>query len=133
MNKHSASPVYIDVPVSAGFPSPAGDYLERSLDLNERLVPRPAATFFIRVRGDSMTGVGILDGDLLIVDRSCRPKSGDVVVAIVNGHFTVKLFVKTNEGAWLKAANPAYQPIALTADTDAEIWGVVTYAVHSFR
>ena len=122
-----------DTSVSAGFPSPADDYLEKSLDLNARLLPHPASTFFIRAGGETMSGVGILEGTLLIVDRSCRPKNGDTVVATVNGDFTVRLYAKTGGKIFLKTTNPDDQPIAVTDEAEIEIWGVVTFAINSLR
>jgi len=125
--------VYINVPVSAGFPSPAGDYLETPLDLNELLIPRPAATFFIRARGESMDGAGIRDGDLLVVDRSMKVRSGDIVVAVVDGEFTVKRFMKTGGAVRLEPANPGFKPIPIVDGSDVEIWGVVSYVIHATR
>jgi len=116
--------------VPAGFPSPAEDYLERPLDLNEYVAPRPEATYFVRVSGDSMTGAGIHHDDILVVDRSQEPKPGNVVIACVEGEFTVKRLVRTEEGLDLAPENPAYQPIPLNAETDFSIWGVVRHVVH---
>ena len=116
--------------VPAGFPSPAADYREEPLDLNKLLVTRPSATFFVRAQGDSMTGAGIFDNDLLIVDRSRKPTSGNVVVAIIDGEFTVKRLVISANQAVLTPENKSYQAIVIDSDSDAEIWGVVTYAIH---
>ncbi|MAV54331.1 MAG: peptidase S24 [Phycisphaerae bacterium] len=116
--------------VQAGFPSPADDYMERSLDLNEELIHRPHATFFLRAAGHSMVGAGIHDGDLLIVDRAAPPRPGLVVVAIVDGEFTLKRLAQTNNGLALEPEHPGYQPIAVGEDTDVRIWGVVTFVVH---
>jgi len=117
--------------VSAGFPSPADDYLDRNLDLNEYLVKNPAATFFVRVAGDSMTGAGINDNDILVVDRSLDPCSGSVVIAVVNGELTVKRLLKNNNSCRLIAENPAYPDLEINGETPLEIWGVATYAIHS--
>jgi DNA polymerase V len=117
--------------VSAGFPSPADDYLDRKLDLNEHLVKNPAATFFVRVAGDSMTGAGINDNDILIVDRSLEPLSNNIVIATVNGELTVKRLIKKKDSCLLFAENPDYPPLIIDEDTPLEIWGVVTYAIHS--
>jgi DNA polymerase V len=121
--------------VEAGFPSPADDFIERSLDLNEQLVANPIATFFVRASGHSMDGVGIHDGDLLIVDRSVTPAHGNVVIAIIDGGLTVKRLTKrgkrlslTPEPSKLDQGN--YSPIEVGEDTDATIWGVVTWSVH---
>ena len=127
--KEAAIPLYA-CGVSAGFPSPADDYLEGTLDLNEHLVRRPAATFFARAKGDSMTGAGIHDGDLLMVDRSLEAKDGRVVMAAVNGERTVKRLGRKNGTARLEPENPAYQPITFNEDDDVRIWGVVTNVIH---
>ena len=121
--------------VEAGFPSPADDFIERSLDLNEELVANPIATFFVRASGHSMDGAGIHDGDLLIVDRSRTPTSGNIVVAVVDGGLTVKRLAKHGMRASL-LPDPsgedqnAYKPIEITIETDAIIWGVVTWSLH---
>ena len=116
--------------VSAGFPSPADDYLDRKLDLNEHLIKNPAATFFVRVAGDSMTGAGINDDDILVVDRSLEPMNNSIVIAVVNGELAVKRLLKKNGHCHLVAENPHYPPLEINADTPLEIWGVVTYAIH---
>ena len=113
----------------AGFPSPAEDHIDRDLDLNEHLVRRPAATFFVRVSGRSMVGAGINDGALLIVDRAEEARDGRIVVAVVEGAHTVKRLRKEAGRCWLEAANPAYPDIQLL-DDDAHIWGVVTFVVN---
>ena len=117
--------------VSAGFPSPADDYLDRRLDLNEHLIKNPAATFFVRVDGDSMTGAGINDDDMLIVDRSLEPANGNIVIAVINGELAVKRLLKKNGDCQLVAENQHYPPLDINEDTPLEIWGVVTYAIHS--
>ena len=127
--KESAIPLYA-CGVSAGFPSPADDYLEGTLDLNEHLIREPAATFFVRAKGDSMIGAGIHDGDLLVVDRSAEPRDGRVVIAVINGELTVKRLVRKKETAWLEPENPAYQPISFNEGDDVRIWGVVTNVIH---
>lgn len=113
----------------AGFPSPAEDYCDRRLDLNEHLIPRPAATFFVRAEGDSMTGAGILSGALLIVDRSLEAVDGRVVIALVRGCHTVKRFRRRDGRCWLEAANPDYEDIE-NLDDDSRVWGVVTHAIN---
>ena len=117
-------------PVSAGFPSPAEDHLDIALDLNEYLIKHPAATFYIYARGDSMINAGIYDGDLLIVDRSLDPKLKSIVIAIINGEFTVKRISKNKTGLYLMPDNATYKPIKITSDMDFEIWGVVTHTIH---
>ncbi|MEM1128710.1 MAG: translesion error-prone DNA polymerase V autoproteolytic subunit [Bacteroidota bacterium] len=122
------------VPVAAGFPSPADDHLDTLLDLNEHLIQRPAATFFLRVRGDSMTGLGIHDGDLIIVDRSLTPQLGDVVVAALDGDLAVKQLQRRGRRYWLASAHPDYPDFAVGEDGyDAYLWGVVVHAVHHLR
>ena len=127
--------------VVAGFPSPAEQYQEPPLDLNELLVKRPAATFFVRVQGDSMIGEGIHDGDLLVVDRSLRPASGDVIIACVDGDFTVKTYrrerKKDANGAFrdevrLEPANPNYPVIVLKRGQELDYFGKVTACIHRF-
>jgi len=118
--------------VSAGFPSPASDYVEKTLDLNEYLIKHPAATYFVHVQGDSMIGAGILSGDLLIVDRSLTPGHNSIVIAMVNGEFTVKRLRKKNGRIYLMPDNPDFSPIELSGDMQVEIWGVVTYVIHNF-
>lgn len=117
--------------VAAGFPSPATDHIEQRLDLSEYLVLHPEATFFLRVKGDSMTGAGIHHGDLLIVDRSLSPASGRVVVATLNGELTVKRLHRSRGKLTLKAENPAYPDIAVNDEHDFQIWGVVAHVVHT--
>jgi len=121
--------------VEAGFPSPADDFIERSLDLNEQLVVNPIATFFIRASGNSMDGAGIHNGDLLVVDRSVTPSHGSVVVAVIDGGLTVKRLSKRGTVASLLPEpsdldQGVYSPIEVGPDTDATIWGVVTWSVH---
>ena len=115
----------------AGFPSPADDYLEGKLDLNRHLIKHPAATFFVRVTGDSMIGAGIHSGDLLVVDRSLEPADKNVVVAVLDGELTVKRLFKQNGLLRLLPENLNYQPIEITSQQTIEIWGVVTSVIHS--
>lgn len=117
--------------VAAGFPSPADDHLEDGLDLNEHLIRRPAATFFVRVKGNSMIGAGIHHGDLLVVDRSLEPKSGTVVIAVVNGELTVKRLRLENGRLWLMPENPEYVPLEIQDGMELMIWGVVAHVIHS--
>jgi DNA polymerase V len=116
--------------LSAGFPSPADDFLDKKIDLNEHLIKHPAATFFIRVEGDSMIHAGIFSGDTLIVDRSLQAASGRVVVAVLNGEFLVKRMKKIRNKIYLEAENPKYKPIEITESMPFEIWGVVTTVIH---
>ena len=118
--------------VVAGFPSPAEQYVERPLDLNELLVARPAATYFVRAEGDSMEGAGIRSGDLLVVDRSLEPVNGAVVIACVDGDFTVKTLRKGRGWVRLEAANPAYPSIRFSREMELRVFGVVTAVIHRF-
>ncbi len=118
-------PLYQDR-ISAGFPSPADDYVESRLDLNEFLVQHPAATFFIRVKGDSMTKAGIDTGDMLIVDRSLNSSNGMIVVAVLNGEFTVKRLSIRKGKYYLVPENDGYKEIEIKGEDEFEIWGVVT-------
>jgi DNA polymerase V len=118
--------------INAGFPSPADDYIESQLDLNERFVKHKAATFFIRVKGDSMREANIHDSDLLIVDKAAEPKHGDIVVAEIDGEFTVKRLYKRGDVVKLQAANEAYPEILIKPGCDLVVWGVVQHVVHTF-
>ena len=118
--------------ISAGFPSPADDYTEENIDLNEHLISNPFSTFFLRVKGDSMLNAGIKDKDLIIVDKSLRAKTGNIIIAMVDGEFTIKrLSIKNNE-LYLKAENPNYPDFRFKNHIDIQIWGVVIYSIHSF-
>jgi DNA polymerase V len=116
--------------VAAGFPSPADDYVEKTLDLNELLVQKPAATFFVRAQGESMLGAGIHPNDILVVDRSLEAVPGKIVICALNGELVVKR-LKHQAGQWLLASeNPYYPDICLNEDLDMVIWGVVTNVIH---
>jgi DNA polymerase V len=119
--------------VSAGFPSPADDYLEQHLDLNEYLIKNPSATFFVRVEGDSMTGANIQPGNILIVDRSLEPCHNDIVIAVLNGAFTVKRFYKKRGVFRLVPENPNYHPILIKEGDEFIIWGVVAHVLNELR
>ncbi|MEO5343807.1 MAG: translesion error-prone DNA polymerase V autoproteolytic subunit [Gammaproteobacteria bacterium SHHR-1] len=116
--------------VSAGFPSPADDYLEGALDLNEHLIAHPAATFFVRVSGDSMLGAGIHPDDILVVDRSLEASSGRIVVVALDGELTVKRLHINGQEVRLLPENPAYAPIVLREEGELHVWGVVTSVIH---
>lgn len=117
--------------VPAGFPSPADDFLEPSLNLHELVIKHPAATFFVKVVGDSMQGAGIHSGDILVVDRSLEPHDGKIVVAVINGEFTVKRLKRQADGKlFLLAENPAYPSLQVSEKSNFQVWGVVTYAIH---
>lgn len=115
--------------VQAGFPSPASQYAETALDLNDLLVPHPAATYFVRVSGDSMTGAGILPGDILIVDRTLEAVNGSTIVANVDGEFTVKHLRRDKNGIRLEPANRKYRPIILSDGMELQLFGVVSGVV----
>jgi DNA polymerase V len=117
--------------VAAGFPSPADDYVEKNLDLNELLVQKPAATFFVRAQGESMLGAGIHPNDILVVDRSIEPAPGRIVICALDGELTVKRLERDNEQWQLKAENPAYADIVIYDELDMVIWGVVTNVIHA--
>ncbi len=117
--------------VSAGFPSPAADYEEDKLDLNKYLIKHPAATFFVRVTGDSMMGAGIHSDDLLVVDRSLEPKDKSVVIAVIDGELTVKRIRIGNKKITLQPENENYSVRQITEDTDFQVWGVVTNVIHA--
>ncbi len=116
--------------IRAGFPSPADDYVDNRLDLNEFLIRHPAATFFVRVAGDSMIGAGIHSGDILIVDRSLDPANNRIVIAAVNGELTVKRIRRENSKIHLMPENDNFTPIEVTPEMRFEIWGVVIHVIH---
>lgn len=122
-------PLLFQENISAGFPSVASNYIESNLDLNELIVKHPASTFFVKVSGDSMKDAGILSGDILSVDRSLEAVSGKIIVAVINGEFTVKRFVKKEKDLFLVPANNAYPTIRISPDSDFQVWGIVTYVV----
>jgi DNA polymerase V len=134
LNK-SISTVSMEIPlynsgVSAGFPSPADDYVENKLDLNKHLISHPSATFYVRVKGSSMIGAGIKDGDLLIVDRALEPGNNDIAVCIIDGDFTVKRINKHNGDVYLIPENPDFKAIRITETNNFQVWGVVAYVIH---
>ncbi len=114
----------------AGFPSPNEDSQEEILNLNDFMVGNKTATFFFRVQGDSMVKAGIFDGDVLVVDKSKEAKSGQIVVAVIDGEFTVKRLVIRNEKISLEPENDNYSPIEINSESSFEVWGVVTFNVH---
>lgn len=116
--------------VAAGFPSPADDYVEKTLDLNDLLIQKPAATFFVRAEGESMLGAGIHPNDILVVDRSLEPVVGKIVICAVNGELTVKRLKSIGHEIVLGAENPRYPDIIVQEDIDLVIWGVVTNVIH---
>lgn len=119
--------------VQAGFPSSAEEGLDKTLDLNELLITHPAATFFVRVAGDSMQNAGIASGDVLIVDRSLEASDNAIVIAVVNTEFTVKRLLRREGRIYLSPENPAYPILEITPESDFQVWGVVTYVIHKAR
>ncbi len=115
--------------VSAGFPSPALDFEDLSIDLNKYLIERPASTFFVRVEGQSMKDAGIHDGDLLVIDKSIEPTNGKIAVCYLDGEFTLKRIKLTKEGLWLMPENDKYPPIQVNPENTLTIWGIVTYVI----
>lgn len=119
--------------VQAGFSCPAeDDLIERAIDLNDHLIKNKTSTFLVRVSGHSMKDAGILDGDMLVVDRSLTPKSGQIVVAILNGDLTVKRFKEESGEVMLEANNPHYPSLSLKKEDELVVWGVVTSVIHKF-
>lgn len=129
----SPNPLWLDIcgwSVPAGFPSPAADHTHKRIDLNEHLIRNGDATHVFRVRGDSMTGIGIYEGDKLLVDRSIEPKHNHIVLAVLNNEFTVKRLYKRGGVIKLIAENPIYPPIIIKPEEELTIWGVVTFNLH---
>lgn len=124
---------FIENTISAGFPSPAEDYLESGIDLNKELIRHPSTTFFGRVKGDSMCEAGIYEGDILVIDKSLEARNDDIAVCFIDGEFTLKTIKKEQDVVWLVPANAKYKPIKVTADNDFLIWGIVTSIVRKYR
>jgi DNA polymerase V len=116
--------------IPAGFPSPAEDFMEKRLDLNDHLIRNPTATFLVRVKGNSMVNAGIFDGDLLIIDRSIEAADGKIILGVLNGEFTIKRINKRGKILFLAPENDSFKPIEITEEMDFQIWGVVTYSIH---
>ena len=122
----------VSTAISAGFPSPALDFIDLSIDMNKHLIKRPSSTFYGRVKGQSMKDVGITDGDLLVIDKSITPKNDQIAVCYVDGEFTIKKIKFEQDVCWLIPANDAYQPIRVTSQNDFLIWGIVTHVIKAF-
>lgn len=118
--------------VSAGFPSPASDFMDAAIDLNKELIRHPAATFFGRVSGDSMKDAGIDDGDLLVIDRSIEARDGMIAVCFLDGEFVMKRLHFTSDACWLLPANEQYKPLKVNTDNEFVIWGIVKHVIKSF-
>lgn len=128
ISKHIELP-FFDTRIQAGFPSPAEDHMEQRLDLNSLVIENPSATFFVRVAGESMKDVGIIDGDILVVDRSIENWENRIVVAVIDAEFTIKRFTYQNGVVVLKSENPDYPAIKITSETDFSVWGVVSWTL----
>lgn len=127
---------FADDGIRAGFPSPAQDYIDKSLDFNKELISHPAATFYAKVTGESMITAGINDGDIVVIDRALDPKHNDIVVAFINGEFTMKYLDLTFRDCgeiWLRPGNPAYPSFCITEGDQFTIWGVVAKVIKNFR
>ena len=127
---------FADDGIRAGFPSPAQDYMDKSLDFNRELISHPAATFYAKVVGQSMINAGIDEGDIIVVDRALTPRQDDIVVAYVNGEFTMKyldLSLRDFGEIWLRPGNDSYPPFRITPDDDCVIWGVVSKIIKNLR
>ncbi len=120
---------YIDSGIRAGFPSPADDFTYLSIDLNRELIKNKETTFFARVKGDSMQGAGLNDGDLLVIDRSLEPENGKIAVCFIDGEFTVKRIKIEKDIVWLMPENNNYKPIKVTPENELIIWGIVTAVI----
>ncbi len=130
-SKPCTVPLFCDL-IKAGFPSPADDYSDSSLDFNEYMIKNKSATFVVRVQGDSMIGAGINTGDLLVVDRSIKPANRSIIVAIIEGEFTVKRLIKELGKYYLYPENSDYPVVEIKEEMGFQVWGVVTHAVHRF-
>jgi len=134
MDKQASDhPSPMNSPVKAGFPNPAEEAGGFALDLNDYLVKHPVSTYYLRVEGDSMSGAGIISGDIVVVDKSLEARSGDIVMAAVDGDFALKRLKKEGASVWLAAEHPGYSPMALHEGIDATLWGVVTFVIHQVR
>ncbi|OXE99038.1 peptidase S24 [Flavobacterium johnsoniae UW101] len=123
---------FFDVGISAGFPSPADDFIELSIDLNKELIKHKYTTYFARVKGYSMKNAGIHDGDLLIIDKSLEPQNNKIAVCQIDGEFTVKRIKIEKDIIWLIAENEDYKPIKVTPENNFVIWGIVTHSIKTF-
>ena len=121
---------FVDEGIKAGFPSPAQDYIERSIDLNKVVIKNPSSTFFARVDGNSMENTYIMDGDIAVIDRSLEPRDGSKVVAYIDGEYVMKTIKMGNNEVYLIPENPDYPTITVTPDQEFVIWGVVTHVIH---
>jgi DNA polymerase V len=114
---------------TCGFPSPADDYLDHPLDFNELLIDNPAATFAVRIAGESMTGIGLFPGDIAVIDRARTAVDGSIVLALLGGEFAIKRYRRKGKRAWLQAENPSFKDIVLNEDSAFEVWGVIVKSI----
>lgn len=126
---NSIGAILVETGISAGFPSPADDFKEERLSLDDELIKNKEATFFARVSGQSMIGAGLNDNDLLVIDRSLEPANNKIAVCFLDGEFTVKRLKVTKEGVWLLPENPNYKPIEVSEENNLVIWGIVTNVI----
>jgi DNA polymerase V len=124
---------FVEGGIAAGFPSPAQDYIDLHIDLNTELISNPSSTFYARVKGTSMQDAGIMDGDILVIDKSLEPKDGDTAVCFIDGEFTLKYIKFETDVIYLVPANPKFEPIKVTEDNNFCIWGIVTYSIKSHK
>lgn len=115
--------------IHAGFPSPAEDFAEPTLDLNRHVIKNPSATFYARIKGDSMIGADICDGDVVVIDKSLEPTDGSIAVCFIDGEFTLKRILIKQEKVWLQPANPAFPAIEITEENHFIVWGIVTFVI----
>ncbi|MEI8271176.1 MAG: translesion error-prone DNA polymerase V autoproteolytic subunit [Paludibacter sp.] len=123
----------VDGGIAAGFPSPAQDYIDLKIDLNKELIANPSSTFYGRVKGASMQDAGIVDGDILVIDKSIKPQDGDTAVCFIDGEFTLKYIKIEPDAVYLIPANPKFQALKVTEENNFCIWGVVTYSIKSHK
>ncbi len=123
---------FFDVGISAGFPSPADDFIELTIDLNKHLIKHKDSTFFAKVKGNSMINAGIYDGDLLVIDKSLEPQNNKIAVCQIDGEFTVKRIKIEKDIVWLIAENEEYEPIKVTPENELMIWGIVIHSIKTF-
>jgi DNA polymerase V len=121
----------IDAGIHAGFPSPAEDFADISIDLNQELIKNPSSTFYARVKGDSMKDAGIHDGDLIIIDKSLEPANGKIAVCFIDGEFTIKRIKIESNCCWLVPANDDFNPIKVTEENEFLVWGIVVHVIRS--
>ena len=129
INTDTTETIFVDVGISAGFPSPADDFKQQRISLDKELIKNKEATFFARVSGQSMVGAGLDDNDLLVVDRSLEPAHNKIAVCFIDGEFTVKRLKIKADGLWLQPENSNYKPIKITEENDFVIWGIVTSVI----